>query len=685
MRIVKIRIESFGKIKNQSLSFENGLNVICEDNGYGKSTIATFIKAMFYGLKDTKRSIEENERTRFTPWRSTEKFGGTLTFEHEDGKTYTIERFFGKKESEDEQKVINTATGKEEKFFGDCIGKTIFDLDHDAFVRCIFIPQQQIKVDAQESFAAKLSNVVENTDDTNNYQTAIKKLEDFMRKIKLLKGRGGALPDTEDDIYEKERMLNASKENQKTIEQLEEIIKEDAKELLILKSQLEQIREQINEKEKEKELSDQMKHVEIIKTSIDNLNNQHSYLSDCFSKGVPSNTFFEDSKVKAEELNNLNVGIMALKAQQDKYKNESSTISTKNNQKKRTLLLPILFFIVSIIFFTIAFFVTFRTVLWIVSAAFILLSLASLFAPYFQKKKGESNEIRSFYESAEKDLELKKSQAENARLQLQIQVSKYFDCAGDYYEFLTKKQIQAQELEKIKNELNEKEEQWKEAEQRFGKEKLKNLTVFNSSALQDLKNQRTTIIEKIERVNLELATNSEKNKGMLRDYIAPSEIEGELLQLKDKKDNLIYKYNVADKTRQALSEAKSNVTVSYLPKMKSVLKEYFRKIISTDGFEDVDIDENLNIFIQEKGSRRAIDYFSAGIKEICMFCLRLSLIDAMFLQAKPFIVLDDPFVNFDDGKLKVVSMILKKRAINNQIIYFTCHNENKTVFIGDKS
>ena len=50
IRIDEVFISSFGKLKDFSLALNGGFNGICEQNGYGKTTIAIFIKAMFFGL-----------------------------------------------------------------------------------------------------------------------------------------------------------------------------------------------------------------------------------------------------------------------------------------------------------------------------------------------------------------------------------------------------------------------------------------------------------------------------------------------------------------------------------------------------------------------------------------------------------------------------------------------------------
>jgi len=50
LKLIKCYIENFGKLHNYSYNFEDGLNIIKEENGFGKTTFATFIKSMFYGL-----------------------------------------------------------------------------------------------------------------------------------------------------------------------------------------------------------------------------------------------------------------------------------------------------------------------------------------------------------------------------------------------------------------------------------------------------------------------------------------------------------------------------------------------------------------------------------------------------------------------------------------------------------
>ena len=68
MKLISMHVDNFGGLHNYDYTFGEGLNVVLHDNGWGKTTMATFLKAMLYGY-DTRRSkdITENERKRYLP------------------------------------------------------------------------------------------------------------------------------------------------------------------------------------------------------------------------------------------------------------------------------------------------------------------------------------------------------------------------------------------------------------------------------------------------------------------------------------------------------------------------------------------------------------------------------------------------------------------------------------------
>ena len=91
MKLISCRIENFGKLRDFTYHFEDGLSVLFAENGWGKSTFAAFLKVMFYGFDgDNRRSEDGNERLRFRPWGGG-VYGGSVTWSRGE-KTYRMLR-----------------------------------------------------------------------------------------------------------------------------------------------------------------------------------------------------------------------------------------------------------------------------------------------------------------------------------------------------------------------------------------------------------------------------------------------------------------------------------------------------------------------------------------------------------------------------------------------------------------
>ena len=143
MRILDCYIENFGKLSDFKLSFSGGLNSVVRENGYGKTTLTVFIKAMLYGLDTTKRTkLENNDRRHYMPWHGG-RCGGSLTFEA-NGKEYRIERTFMPKASEDEFRLFDCKSGKESYDFSENVGEELFGIDVDGFERTVFLSEANL-------------------------------------------------------------------------------------------------------------------------------------------------------------------------------------------------------------------------------------------------------------------------------------------------------------------------------------------------------------------------------------------------------------------------------------------------------------------------------------------------------------------------------------------------------------
>ena len=167
MRLLRCHIENFGVLSGFDYEFPEGLAVICRENGFGKSTLAAFLKAMFYGLPRTgAHNVTENERRRFEPWQGG-KFGGFLEFEYQ-GAAYRVTRYFGKTAAKDTFSLRDLTRRTNETTFPSRLGEELFGLDAASFARSTYLPQAaEADMQATTSMRAKLSNLVDDTNDMN--------------------------------------------------------------------------------------------------------------------------------------------------------------------------------------------------------------------------------------------------------------------------------------------------------------------------------------------------------------------------------------------------------------------------------------------------------------------------------------------------------------------------------------
>ena len=206
MKIKDLYIENFGKLSKFKLSFSDGMNAFTAENGYGKTTLSIFIKAMLYGLDDTRRQgLDENERKKYTPWQGG-AFGGYLTFEA-DGILYRVERSFGQKSAEDTFALYDLNTGTVSSDFSPSLGAELFGIDSDGFERTVFLSEKNLcgKI-TNTTISAKLSDLVGTEGDIGGFDDAIKLLDD-RRRFYQKRGGAGEIRETETEICELEEKI----------------------------------------------------------------------------------------------------------------------------------------------------------------------------------------------------------------------------------------------------------------------------------------------------------------------------------------------------------------------------------------------------------------------------------------------------------------------------------------------
>ena len=190
MKLLNMHVDNFGGLHDYTYNFEEGLNVILEDNGWGKTTMAAFLKAMLYGFESgLSKDIKENERRRYYPWQGG-TYGGTLDFET-DGVRYRVKRTFGENPRFDSVKITNLDTDTPVRITADSLGEELFKLDAGAFQRSVYINQNSAGSDGSAAgIQARLNALVSQANNTAAYDNAIGDLSQLVRTYEKNDGRG---------------------------------------------------------------------------------------------------------------------------------------------------------------------------------------------------------------------------------------------------------------------------------------------------------------------------------------------------------------------------------------------------------------------------------------------------------------------------------------------------------------
>lgn len=199
MKLISCNIEGFGTLSNREFGFDGGLSAICEENGYGKSTLADFIRAMLYGMPDGRKRAASNPRKRYAPWQGG-AFGGSLVFETDKGR-FRATRSFGKKQSDDTFELTDLATRLPSDAYGERLGESLFGLSEESFAKSTYLSEEELSPEMTPDINARLTDLLESSDDMGDFGEATARLDAFARRLKNAQSHG-LIPDRRSELKE---------------------------------------------------------------------------------------------------------------------------------------------------------------------------------------------------------------------------------------------------------------------------------------------------------------------------------------------------------------------------------------------------------------------------------------------------------------------------------------------------
>ena len=732
MRLISCHITGFGKFENRAFDLSAQTVHIHGENGWGKTTLVDFIASMLYGIDGGRsKTVAANDRIRYAPF-SGARFGGALIFSYQ-GKTYRVERFFGKTPSGDSVKIYDENNMQSYVFGDKCerLGETLFGMDRTSFEKCTYIPQGGVETgeltgDIKTRLIALLASGAE-----NGAQSAIERLDNAERALRAKrKPAKGKL----DELDEKLAYLHAKQaeclkmQDEAKAKRLE--VQENERRLQALKVQVDELSIKIEDYSRKSERTATRAAYNEIKASAEEAQRALARLTAFFGQTAPQTVNASGLKTAVEEyyavkaeIAQLQEGIaefsetatkreslkMRISVNEEAIENYKVLLSQKGEktdkkvdkkgkkQKKGGSVKLVLALLVAIVG---AVFIESQPALGIillsVGALGILLSAFSLLrsAGSGYKKIAADKSIQGAYlkllaetkalkaellEIAENDGEertlrekLEQRQTRLAALDKAIQDFLAHFAFGEIYDYracLLTLEENIAAHARYSAALTACEERL----QAYDLPQTDSDEEITGAEIEEIKARLTQTQRERELLTGETARLAAQTESLEKQAAALGDLQAEEERLAAEKARLEKRLTAIRGAREILTRAQANMATRYLEPVEKRVRQYAQ--ILGFPFSAVRFSAEGTPLIEENGSMRQSEYYSTGLQELLWLCIRLALAETLFVKELPPLMFDDPFVNLDDDKTARAKALLKTLSSRFQIVYCTCKKE----------
>lgn len=711
MKLLCGKIDGFGKFSDATISFTDGLNSFCFENGWGKTTIVAFIRAMLYGLPpDRANAKERGGRARFRPF-SGGAFGGSLELEA-GGHRYMIKRTFdARRESRDE--VTAYMDGKHAPTLEEDFGGSITGMDEQSFVRTIYAACEDMQTGSTGDIQARLNDYMQGG---VSAEEAIKRLDAARKKYLADRGNGGLI-NAQRAVCENIRAdIYAAEQQSKRLDGLygeRAVLKAKADKLnAALDRAGDTERRRARRQTYERYRADAQRELDAAKRiegaypqGIPDANQTERIvrlLAQRAARQTPAQTMPKAALDRLDELENI-FRQQPTDAQLEQCRRCIEKIKSAETppaaHKKRRAPFALMALAVLAIAGGIA-----CAALNLAAAGIILCAAGGVagiagLAIKFNEKLARIGTSRPA------------ATEEGAFVQKFLARYGYTGGIYDYGRMIS-------DLNEL-NSLREQRSAYErgtgvaEAEKRAADEQVRQFFATYAPTAQGTPEQ---MLHSISADRAEL----ERHSALYREYLARaaeysdskdfadnggdtqtlvkaiSELNAQVSALEEQIDAcercaenlpaLNDKLNESRKKLESYESAHSGIvkTINYIKTADGEIREAFVMPVAQSFRQysaraaaslgkNAAIDRQFAITFEGGGVPRGEEFMSSGQRAAGALCFRLALCDCIFRQERPFLLLDDPFALLDEQRLESLTKILRALSSDRQIIYFTCH------------
>ena len=728
----------FGRLRNETLPLQDGLNIIEAPNETGKSTWCAFLTAMLYGINSRERDKAGfiADKNRYAPWD-----GGSMSGRlecHADGADLTVTRATRRQTAPmaDFQAVYTGTASPVKGLTGANCGETLLGVSREVFERSAFIRQSGLAITQDAGLERRVASLISSGDEDTSYTEAYDALKKQLNRRRF--NKSGQLPALEAELAEVQQQLDSSV-------QLQQQLADALERSQALESDVQALSDELAQYDRW-ESAQKRRQLAALTTDADTAAQRvHSLTQQLEEDRVPDMETIGRLRGAIVNLETVRKNVEKARTDRDeamkallraeKNVNDSPFAGQTAEEARQEAAAPpkasvnaapslAVFFLMLVVAAGIAMFAFSRygahltgwqqalpwAIFAVIAAAGGLISrqmrkhaVKTAQTAALMKRFGttDTNEITAFADAytaavevrdaAQADLNTKSTTADayyntltTNEQAILLEVRRFAPAAFD---IPTADQVLRQAAQRRKA-LSEAQTAAREAQVRL--DLLVQQGIPDSCDMESTPplRSRETVADALAQAQVQLAaarSATDRLTGQLHAMGDPDGLRASAESLQSQTGQLQEEYDALRLAMDTLTDANTVLQNRFSPQLSRRTAEIFHEL--TEGrYTAAALDRSFHLTARPAGDPidRDIQLLSAGAADQLYLSARLAICELVLPSEKSIpIILDDALTNFDDERCAAALRWLKQAAAHRQILLFTCHSREADFFAGD--
>lgn len=730
MRIEKLYMESFMGKKDYTLELAPGVNILEGDNESGKTTVADFIRFMLYGASSKGIGGQLSERQRFLGFGES-GFGGYMELAAR-GKHFRIDRkITAAANGFRESLQISDLASRTQVYKGENAGDVLLGVPETVFSRTAYITQADGAFSGGEELSAAIENLLFSADETVSTEKALKKLDALRVSLLHKNGKGGLLFDLAAEREETDARLR------KALSDNSEIIAKEGS-LADTLRRIETNKTEYSRTKKLCELYDtyiahtRFEALDATERRLAELESEDAALLSRFDGFVPDGEYLGRLRQAAENVaaqdlrtasaeRTLKLASDTRRAAEeaaggkvDSSLADAARRASKSAKSARVLTVIGILLLLAGAFFAAAVYL-FRLDLPLYAAAGGAALLGVLLLVFgAARRRGIGVLLRSFGASSADELAEKLRAAEESQTSAEAALAAAREreksaeallenerellrekkdaltaflakigggdtaaavaLAEDYIRDAEKIRAERQSCESQKKRLTDETAAYDRATVKETLSAVNDLAVFETLDIAEYRRRCDFCEKAIEALEIK-KSELEKSLAALHATVEEPALLCAALEALDKKYTAAKaKYDATELAIRAIANASEGLRTRVSPRLASYAGKLL-DVVTGGSVGELGVDGELALTYMTAGGARSAEFMSKGTREAAYFALRLALLDLLYKEEKPPLILDECFAYIDDPRTERLMKLLRALAAEGvQSVVLACHS-----------